>query len=83
MLLEQVENPKISGAKENIVRLTMTLDQFRNLKDCVSLAWQSAEKDSRMFLITTMIRDDFVKLTLDDGKDKEIKSNKNVVYKLP
>ena len=32
---------------------------------------QSAEKDSRMFLITTMIRDDFVKLTLDDGKDKE------------
>ena len=71
MLIEQVENPKITGAKENIVRLTMTLDQFRNLKDCVSLAWQSAEKDSRLFLITTMIREDFANLALDDKKDKE------------
>lgn len=71
MLIEQVENPKITGAKENIVRLTMTLDQFRNLKDCVSLAWQSAENDSRMFLITEMIREDFANLTLDDKKDKE------------
>ena len=71
MLIEQVENPKITGAKENIVRLTMTLDQFYNLKDCVSLAWQSAEEGSRMFLITTMIRDDLLKLTLGDGKDKK------------
>lgn len=71
MLIEQVANPKITGAKENIVKLTMTIDQFRNLKDCVSLAWQSAEEDSRMFLITTMVKDDFDKLTLDDGKEKE------------
>ncbi len=71
MLIEQVENPRITGAKENIVRLTMTLDQFRNLKDCVSLAWQSAENDSRMFLITEMIREDFANLTLDDKKDTE------------
>ena len=71
MLIEQVLNPKNTGCKENIVKLTMTLDQFHNLKDCVSLAWQSAEKGSRMFLISTMVKDDFDKLTLDDGKEKE------------
>jgi hypothetical protein len=55
------------------------------LKDCVSLAWQRADKDSRMFTISDLIRDDFNKLdiekackkvteTLGGGKD-ESKSN--------
>ena len=88
MLIEQVKNPKITGAKENIVRLTMTLDQFHDLKDCVLLASQSAEKDSRMFLITTMIREDFINLSKQlcefsahgvDKKDKEaVNSRKNL-----
>lgn len=71
MLIEHVENPKISGAKGNIVRLTMTLDQFSNLKDCVFLAWKSAEEGSIMSLITTMIRNDFMNLIFDNKTDKE------------
>lgn len=67
MILEAMENPRIKGKYENIVVLTMTKDQFLMLKDCVSLAWQHAEKDSRMFAISNLIRDDFEKLDIDDA----------------
>lgn len=64
MILEVMENPRIKGSYENVVVLTMTKDQFDMLKDCVSLAWQHAEKDSRMFAISNLIRDDFNKLDI-------------------
>ena len=62
MILEQLANPRIAGAKEDIIKITMTVDQFHMLRDCVSLAWQNAEKDSRMFEITTLIRNDLDQL---------------------
>ena len=62
MLIEQVKTPGNESSVENIVRLTMTLDQFCNLKDCVTLAYQSASEESRMWLVTTMMRDDFDRL---------------------
>ena len=66
MLIRQVENPRMKGSYEDIVTLTMTKDQFHHLKDCVSLAYQHAEKDSRMFLITTMMKDEFDNLKVKE-----------------
>lgn len=68
MLIENVKNPMNNSQNEDIVRITMTRDQFSHLKDCVTLAWQQAGQNSRMFLISTMIRDDFDKLAIDLGK---------------
>lgn len=59
MLIERVDNPMIQGCKENIVNITMTVDQFHHLSDCVSIAYQEAKHNSRMFLIVEMIYDDF------------------------
>lgn len=70
MILEVMENPRIKGSYENVVVLTMTRDQFDMLKDCVLLAWQHAAKDSRMFAISNLIRDDFTKLNIDDAYKK-------------
>jgi hypothetical protein len=70
MLIEHVKNPMNNSQNEDIVRITMTRDQFSHLKDCVSLAWQEANQNSRMFLISTMIRDDFDKLAMDIGKSQ-------------
>lgn len=69
MLIRQVENPRNKGSYEDIVTLTMTKDQFHHLKDCVSLAFQHAEEDSRMFLITTMMKHDFDNLKLEEKKN--------------
>ena len=69
MLIRQVENPRIKGCYEDIVTLTMTKDQFHHLKDCVSLAFQHAEQNSRMFLITTMMRQEFDNLKLEEKKN--------------
>lgn len=66
MLIQQVENPRNKGSYEDIVTLTMTKDQFHHLKDCVSLAYQHAEEDSRMFLITTMMKDEFDNLKVKE-----------------
>ena len=66
MLIRQEENPRIKGSYEDIVTLTMTKDQFHHLKACVSLAYQHAEKDSRMFLIAEMIYEDFRNLKLEE-----------------
>ena len=66
MLIRQVENPRNKGSYEDIVTLTMTKDQFHHLKDCVSLAFQHAEEDSRMFLITTMMKDEFDNLKVKE-----------------
>ena len=68
MLIRQVENPRMKGSYEAIVTLTMTKDQFHHLKDCVSLAFQHAGKDSRMSLITTMMRQEFDNLKLEEKK---------------
>lgn len=65
MIIEAMKNPMVQGAYENVVVLTMTKDQFHMLKDCVSLAWQSANQNSRMFKISTLIRDDFEKLDIE------------------
>lgn len=62
MIIEQVENPKITGTKENIVKITMTVDQFHMLNQCIKLAWQTAEENSRMFEITNLIHSDFENL---------------------
>ena len=70
MLIEHVKNPMNNSQNEDIVRITMTRDQFSHLRDCVSLAWQQADQDSRMFLISTMVRDDFDKLAMDIGKSQ-------------
>ena len=69
MLIQQVENPRNKGSYEDIVTLTMTKDQFHHLKDCVSLAYQHAEENSRMFLITTMMRQEFDNLRLEEKKN--------------
>ena len=78
MILKVMENPRIKGVYENVVVLTMTRDQFDMLKDCVSLAWQRADNDSRMFEISNLIRDDFEKLDIAKaylgGKKDESKS---------
>lgn len=71
MILEVMENPRIKGSYENIVALTMTKDQFIMLRDCVSLAWQHAERNSRMWTISTLIRDNFEKLHLEDAYKKD------------
>lgn len=65
MLIEHVKNPMNNSQNEDIVRITMTRDQFSHLRDCVSLAWQQADQNSRMFLISTMVRDDFDKLAAE------------------
>ena len=70
MLIQQVENPRMKGSYEDIVTLTMTKDQFHHLKDCVSLAFQHAEQDSRMYLITTMMMDEFDNLKLEEKKSQ-------------
>ena len=69
MLIKQVENPRSKGSYEDIVTLTMTKDQFHHLKDCVSLAFQHAEQNSRMYLITTMMRQEFDNLKLEEKKN--------------
>ena len=71
MLIKKVPNPRIPLQKENIVDITMTLDQFHHLRDCVSLAYQNAERDSRMFLIAEMMYTDFHNLTSDLNKEDE------------
>ena len=71
MLIRQIENPRAEGRYEDIITLTMTKDQFEHLRDCVTLAYQNAEKDSRMFLISTMIREDFKQL-----EKKQMKTEK-------
>lgn len=65
MLIQQVENPRCAGRYEDIVTLTMTKGQFHHLRDCVSIAYEHAEKDSRMFLIAEMIYEDFRNLKLE------------------
>lgn len=69
MLIQQVENPRNKGSYEDIVTLTMTKDQFHHLKDCVTLAYQHAEQDSRMYLITTMMSQEFDNLKLEEKKN--------------
>lgn len=69
MLIQQVENPRCAGRYEDIVTITMTKDQFHHLKDCVTLAFQHAEKDSRMFLITTMIKNEFDNLKVEEKRN--------------
>lgn len=69
MLIKKVSNPRIPLQNENIVDITMTLDQFHHLRDCVSLAYQNAERNSRMFLISEMMRKDFQNLTSDLNKE--------------
>lgn len=66
MLIRQVENPRMKGVYEDIVTLTMTKDQLHHLKDCLSLAFQHAEKDSRMFIITTMMKEEFDNLEVTE-----------------
>lgn len=67
MLIERVKNPKNPKLNENIVRLTMTLDQFYNLCDCVSMAYAKAATDSRMALVADMVHKDFENLRKDLG----------------
>lgn len=75
MLIKKVKNPMIPLHKESIVNITMTLDQFYHLQDCVSFTYQNAnsnsEFNSRMFLIAEMMLKDFQNLSSDLNKEDE------------
>lgn len=66
MVINQLNNPRSPNIKEEIVELTMTVDQFHMLKDCVTLAYQSADESSRMFKIAELIHTDFENLKLKE-----------------
>ena len=66
MVIKQLNNPRSPNIKEKIVELTMTVDQFHMLKDCVTLAYQSADENSRMFKIAELIHNDFENLKLKE-----------------
>ena len=51
------------------VRVTMTPDQFKDLRDCIVLAYQNANEESRMWSITTRIRNDIDRLSCELGSD--------------
>lgn len=59
MILNVLKNPKQPEDAEDIVQVTMTRDQFAHLRDCVTLAYQSAQNGSRMMTITSMVQRDF------------------------
>lgn len=65
MILNVVRNPKNPVFAEDIVQVTMTRDQFAHLRDCVTLAYQSAAEGSRMVTIARMIRRDIDALADD------------------
>ena len=65
MILNLVKNPAHPEFAEAIVQVTMTRDQFAHLRDCVTLAYQSAAEGSRMVTITNMMRRDFDGLAED------------------
>lgn len=65
MILNLVKNPAHPEFAEAIVQITMTRDQFAHLRDCVTLAYQSATEGSRMVTIANMMRRDFDGLAVD------------------
>lgn len=65
MILNIVKNPRHPEFAEAIVQVTMTRDQFAHLRDCVTLAYQSAQEGSRMVTIARMMRRDFDGLAVD------------------
>lgn len=68
MTLKLLRNPWNPVEAERIVQVTMTRDQFEHLRDCVTLAYQSASEGSRMVTITSMMRRDFDGLADDLGR---------------
>lgn len=65
MILNVLKNPRHPEIAEDIVQVTMTRDQFAHLRDCVTLAYQSAQEGSRMVTITRMVRRDVDALVAD------------------